>query len=247
MHIFSFDDRAIKYSCKDCISTCCQVNNYLALSRESATEIKESNLLIYENFYDKSNNLLRCSRKCWFLSDNGCTLKNKPSTCSLYPLDITLLTTSDYLISYIPCPNFEIDYNKSEGINHFSSVNIVKEYIDSHPKLIKNKSVFINKQRIKEEIIIQKEFYQLFYKNFNGRQDDEAKLIFLYPQIRWSSPLLKYPSKIHITIFNLYKKIVLLVIKENPNLDLYNKYIIIQKNILEMIENEFVNLKGGEK
>lgn len=245
MIFFTFPNNTVFYCCENCVSSCCNVNNYLVLGEKSHNEIKAKYPNISDNFLSNDKKLLRCARKCWFLNKDGCTLQNKPLTCHLYPLDIIVINNLYTMVNYIPCPKFEINYQKKGGINHQEELITINNYITLMENNLKKMNLDISIKRIEKEQEIKEQFYNQFFQDFYNRQDDYAKLIFLYPQIRWQKKAIRIPISLENKVFYLYEKISKQVDLKFKTLDLYNKYILVTKIFIDRVDEiSFLTIEG---
>ena len=234
---FTFLDDFITYNCNECQGVCCHVNNHIVLDTYSTQKIKNkySSLSDFISQYNGVN-MLNCGKNCWFLSNKGCIVGklglNKPPTCQLYPLQI--LDAEEYLIiSYRPCPSYDLGSNK-QSIRYNDSEVIVKKYIETGVAIRKFTST-ISDKRIREEVEYQEKFKKdILLKMFHeGLELELLKKYNYYLEVRWNQQLMNCPIKMTLGYWELYKKICNNVGQNFKFLD--------ESNAVHIIANDFFN------
>ncbi|HEY0221524.1 MAG TPA: hypothetical protein VGC17_01760 [Lactovum miscens] len=238
---FTFLDDFITYDCGECKGVCCYVNNNLVVDTYSAVKIENSYTPL-SAFISKigDTSVLNCGKKCWFLSDKGCIIKDlgisKPPTCSLYPLQI--LSTREYLIvSYISCPVYRLGSSKY-SIKYEDSISIINQYINTGAPL-RELSPNISNERIEEEVTYQENFKSsVLLKMFQENSGlDYNKKFNYYLGIRWNKKIMSVPIKRTLDYWDIYKKVCKELEKTFNFLDESNIIHIITDQFLNQIEN----------
>lgn len=233
----------LKYSCESCHGLCCHVNNSLFLTKQNYFDLGEFSKEIQENFVLKDiydNYLLKCGKECWFLTETGCQLQKngltKPLTCELYPYNI-IKVHDIYVLTFIPCPVTTI--NSSLELENIE-LNIVKNYISSSKKLIKELSG-ISKTRVYEEINIQNHFLGSLPNQITAPfiTEFEKILYSLYCQIRWRHRVLFTPVGDFNKQFAVYREICNEFSIKYRNWDISKIYFIVVSEFINYIRREY--------
>lgn len=161
MIYFAFDT-GIKYDCITCNGLCCNINGTLSFTESQLKKIK--NIAYMVDFIRKGEGghyLIKTPKKCWFLSDKKCSLKDdtKPLICKLYPYTLWRLTSEIIICEICPCPEMSYINENETTVNSIGP--IVDKYIreigvDYHQyvqKILDSKYIDIKEQLHNREFL----------------------------------------------------------------------------------------------
>ncbi|SFQ58440.1 hypothetical protein [Streptococcus equinus] len=235
---FAFFDNLIEYDCKICQGVCCNVNNIMLLDKNSANIIKkdEKFSLISDFVTTKDDNsYLSCGKSCWFHTENGCSAArrgiNKPLTCLLYPLKLRKIMNT-YVVSYQPCPTYDLKYNGKKTIKYSEVEDIICEYILTGVP-VANSKVNISKQRFYFELDYQEKLKNRI--DFSLCSDRELKALIYYLDLRWGNIPLSLTCSQAANLFDTYMKIYCKVENMVGKFNENNKYLVLTNEFYKEI------------